>query len=327
MALRYYANGPAHYTSATIADSTTTSIQMDSISGWPTQFPFTIILDPGGVLEEACDVTSILGTTLTVVRGTDSTLASAHAAGIKVVHGVTARDIRESNTHINSTANVHGTTGSLVDTGAVQTITGQKNFTGGLQRAGSEVVDTGANQTINGTKTFSIIPTTTTQGSLVAVGKTGGNNFVTDNNFNGGTSVNLTSNVTQSHTGPETHSGTMNLNGPVNFGSAGACNVNAPAAFTSTVTSSQAISAPGQIVSLAYSGTTDANGFVTITHGQSFTPVGGWAVTTNPSSSFALFWGIDTIGATTVRLRFMNASVAGPLNTLGVSGRLFLVRP
>jgi hypothetical protein len=79
--------------------------------------------------------------------------------------------------------------------------------------------------------------------------------------------------------------------------------------------------------SVAYSGTTDANGFLTVTHGAGFTPVGGWAVTTNPSSSFALFWGIDTIGATTVRLRFANAGGDGPLVSLAATGRLFLVRP
>jgi hypothetical protein len=79
--------------------------------------------------------------------------------------------------------------------------------------------------------------------------------------------------------------------------------------------------------SVAYSGTTDANGFLTVTHGAPFTPVGGWAVTTNPSSSFALFWGIDTIGATTVRLRFANAGGDGPLVSLAAIGRLFLVRP
>jgi hypothetical protein len=81
------------------------------------------------------------------------------------------------------------------------------------------------------------------------------------------------------------------------------------------------------IFSTTYSGTTDVNGFVTVTHGAGFTPTGVWAVTTNPSASFALFWGVDNITSTQCRLRFMNASVAGPLNGLAVSGRLFLVRP
>jgi glucose/arabinose dehydrogenase len=94
-----------------------------------------------------------------------------------------------------------------------------------------------------------------------------------------------------------------------------------------TLTVTGTLIASGHISTTTYSGTTDASGFLTVTHGAGFTPVGGWAVTTNPSSSFALFWGMDTIGATTLRLRFMNASVAGPLVSLAVSGRLFVVRP
>lgn len=113
--------------------------------------------------------------------------------------------------------------------------------------------------------------------------------------------------------------GNPTLGGNVTVGSA--LTVGGNLTVTGTVTAS------GHVYTTTYSGTTDANGFLTVTHGQSFTPVGGWAVTSNPSSSFALFWGIDTIGATTVRLRFMNASVAGPLASLTVQGRLYLVRP
>lgn len=83
---------------------------------------------------------------------------------------------------------------------------------------------------------------------------------------------------------------------------------------------------PSLPYSVAYSGTTDANGFLTVTHGAGFTPAGGWAATTNPASSFAQFWGIDTIGATTVRLRFTSAAALGALASTAVQGRLFLVR-
>lgn len=83
----------------------------------------------------------------------------------------------------------------------------------------------------------------------------------------------------------------------------------------------------GAVFSTAISGTTDASGFLTVTHGAGFTPVGGWWTNTNPASHFGVLWGMDTIGATQLRLRFMNASTAGALNTLAVSGRLFLVRP
>lgn len=84
---------------------------------------------------------------------------------------------------------------------------------------------------------------------------------------------------------------------------------------------------PGSIYTTTYSGTTDANGYLTVTHGAGWTPsVGGWAVTTNPSASFAQFWGMDTIGATTLRLRFANSS-GGSLVSVAVVGRLYLVHP
>ena len=209
MTTRYYANGPAHALSAAVADSSTTSIQVDSVSGWPTQFPFTIIIDKDGILEEICDVTDVLGTTLTIVRGADSSLASAHAAGVSVVHGVSAREFRESNTHINSTENVHGTTGSLVDTDSSQTIPGAKEFTGGLSTAGGNVVDDASDQTIGGIKNFVNRPTTSSEGDIVTEG--GANFFTGANNFSVGQfTVNSAAdfNGTEDHSGAETHTGT-----------------------------------------------------------------------------------------------------------------------
>lgn len=85
------------------------------------------------------------------------------------------------------------------------------------------------------------------------------------------------------------------------------------------------INASGVVYHTAYSGTTDANGFLTVTHGAPWTPVAGWFITTNPASSFAQAWGIDTIGATTCRLRIANAN-GGALVSTAASGRLFLVK-
>jgi hypothetical protein len=82
------------------------------------------------------------------------------------------------------------------------------------------------------------------------------------------------------------------------------------------------------VVTITVSGTTDASGFLTVTHGLGFTPsLGGWFLNTNPASNFAVLWGMDTIGATTLRCRFMNASTAGALNAGAVSGRLYVLRP
>lgn len=86
------------------------------------------------------------------------------------------------------------------------------------------------------------------------------------------------------------------------------------------------INASGIVYTTTYSGTTSATGLLTVTHGAPWTPVAGWAITTNPEASFAGVWGIDQIGATTCRLRFQNIAGTGSLNSASVSGRLFLVK-
>lgn len=208
MALRFYRNGPARALAAPLANATDTTITLDNVSGFPSQFPYTLIIDPDLVTEEVVDVTNVVGNIATIVRGVDSTTAIAHATGAKVYHGVTARDATEANTHVNSSTNVHGGTGTVVDTGSVQTITASKNFTGGLNSGGQPVVDIGTTQTINGAKTFAanIIAQAglTISGTSTTAGPT---------TFNGAT----TFNVAETHTNTEAHSGTETHTGPVSF--------------------------------------------------------------------------------------------------------------
>lgn len=199
MALRKYRNSAARTLAAPIANPTATSVTVDSASGFPTQFPYTLIIDPDGTLEEAVDVTGAVGNVLTVVRGVDSTTPAAHAAGVKVVHGVTARDFTEANVHVNTNTNVHGTTGSLVDTDSVQTIVGSKTFTGGLNTApGVPVVATAGDQTISGSKTFTSKP----QVSGMALVSTTEVQTITG---------------AKTFTGPEVHSGSETHSGQVQF--------------------------------------------------------------------------------------------------------------
>jgi hypothetical protein len=77
-----------------------TSFIVASISGFPTSFPYTLIVDPDTSKEEVITVTSGTSTTLTVTRGSDNTQAVAHSAGAVVRHGVSGRDFRESENHI-----------------------------------------------------------------------------------------------------------------------------------------------------------------------------------------------------------------------------------
>ena len=122
MALRYYANAPAT-TLASSCSSAATSITVNSVSGLPIQYPYSLIIDRGLATEEVVSVTNASGTTLTVTRGIDSTTAFAHTINSPVVHGISAQDIRESNSHVNATAGVHGVTGSVLGTSDAQTIT------------------------------------------------------------------------------------------------------------------------------------------------------------------------------------------------------------
>lgn len=77
-----------------------TSFIVASISGFPTSYPYTLIVDPDTSKEEVLTVTAGSSTTLTVTRGADNTQAVAHSAGAVVRHGVSAREFRESETHI-----------------------------------------------------------------------------------------------------------------------------------------------------------------------------------------------------------------------------------
>jgi hypothetical protein len=85
--------------SSAATGDTTTSVAVVSVSGYPT-VPFTLILDPDGSKEEVVTCISVVGTTLQIVRGQDSTPAVAHSAGTAVRHGVSGRDFKEEQTHI-----------------------------------------------------------------------------------------------------------------------------------------------------------------------------------------------------------------------------------
>jgi hypothetical protein len=123
MTQRYFSSTAGLMALQATITPTSTSIVVDTVTGLPGSTPFTLVLDAGTSLEEICDCTGISGTTLTVVRGIDGSPAQAHSSGATVRHMAIARDFREANTHINSTAGVHGVAGALVGTTDVQTVT------------------------------------------------------------------------------------------------------------------------------------------------------------------------------------------------------------
>ena len=145
--------------SSAATGDTTTSVSVVSVSGFPT-VPYTLIIGPDTNKEEVVTVTAISGTTLTVTRGQDGTLAVAHAAGSSVRHGVSGRDFKEEQTHIAargydadsgilsnaSQTHVHGLVsgdGSVVGSTQTVTLTNKTisggTFTGSITATGAEL--------------------------------------------------------------------------------------------------------------------------------------------------------------------------------------------
>ena len=85
---------------AVAAPSTGQTVQVNSITGWPTQFPAPMLLEWGTVNQERVTLTQAatgIGpyTFANCVRGDDGTAAPAHASGAAVYHGVTQRDFSQ----------------------------------------------------------------------------------------------------------------------------------------------------------------------------------------------------------------------------------------
>ena len=201
--------------SAAIAASTqggtTTSFIVVSNSGYPTTYPFTLIVDPDTSKEEVITVNSGSGTTYSVTRGQDNTQAVAHSAGVVVRHGVSAREFKELQTHIaargydvdsgilsNVDTHVHGIAtgdGVIVGTLKAQTLT-QKTLTAPTINAAtitgaitSTATITGGTYTA-GTVTSSTIRTSTfTSGTVTSSTITSG---TLGSDLNAGTSYKIT---------------------------------------------------------------------------------------------------------------------------------------
>lgn len=109
-----------------------TTMAVQSTTGFPTSYPFTLILDMGTASEEAVDVSNVSGLTVTMTRGVDGTAGVAHSLGASVTHGVTARDFAEPQAHMAASTGVHGLAGGVAVTGTTtaQTLT-NKSIDGG----------------------------------------------------------------------------------------------------------------------------------------------------------------------------------------------------
>ena len=102
MTQRYYSSIAARTTLTGDITSGALTMGVAAVAGWPSSYPYTLIIDTDLATEEVVTVTGRSGTTITMTRGSDGTTASAHTAGAAVQHGVSARDFSEPNTHVNT---------------------------------------------------------------------------------------------------------------------------------------------------------------------------------------------------------------------------------
>ena len=105
---RYYSSTARKTTLTADITAVATSMNVAGVTGWPSLYPYTLIIDRDTVNEEVVTVTARSGLTVTVTRGSDSTPAVTHTAGATVEHGVSARDFAESRTHEADSEGVHG---------------------------------------------------------------------------------------------------------------------------------------------------------------------------------------------------------------------------
>lgn len=123
MTIRHFIdNAPAVALTATI-DNATITVPVNSLIGFPTQFPYTATIDRGTASAEQVLVNSTVGLNLSVTRNHNGLGAYSHTIGALFEHTADAVDFSEANAHVNATTGVHGLTSAPVGTNDVQTLT------------------------------------------------------------------------------------------------------------------------------------------------------------------------------------------------------------
>ena len=122
---RYYSSIAVDTTLTADITNSATTMRVASMSGFPSNYPYTLILAEDEATEEIVEVTAYSAPNLTITRGINGTTGRAHTSGTTVHHGVSARDFTESREHEDDSTNVHG----IADTAALVTLTGTQTLT------------------------------------------------------------------------------------------------------------------------------------------------------------------------------------------------------
>jgi hypothetical protein len=121
---RYYSSTAVKTTLSSSIGSSDSTMTVASMSGFPSSYPYTLILEKDSANEEIVTVTALVGTSLSITRGVDGTSGRSHSAGIAVEHGVIALDFTNLRAHEAAGSNVHdiGSGASVVGTTTTQTL-------------------------------------------------------------------------------------------------------------------------------------------------------------------------------------------------------------
>lgn len=141
---RYYSSTAVKTTLSSSIGSSDTSMTPASTSGFPTSYPYTLIIEKDSANEEIVTVTALVGTSLTITRGVDGTSGRSHSAGVSIEHGVIALDFTNFRAHEAAGSNVHdvGSGASVVGTTTTQTLS-NKTLGSALAAGGYKITGLG----------------------------------------------------------------------------------------------------------------------------------------------------------------------------------------
>ena len=152
--MRYYSSIAEDTATTSSVNSTDTTLPVTAIVGYPSSYPYTLVLAPDTASEELVSVTGVSAGSFTIVRAQDGTTGVAHAIGTVVKHAVSGRDYTDAQNHYVANTGVHALAGAVVGTTDTQTLT-NKTMSG--------AVNTFTNLPGN---TWSLITAATTSGAI-----------------------------------------------------------------------------------------------------------------------------------------------------------------